>query len=257
MAATRALRLAPLDPWGRRSELSGRSLAGQQSSPKEPFEMLRLRTVGLCGLAVLVLSATAAATASAALPEFVGPMPVSFTAKSGVTTLETVKKATITCTSDTASGEVTGPKTGSITITLSGCEFSTVSVPCNTPGVAPGTIVTGPLVMTLGYINEPKHEAGVDLSTATGGPLIEAVCAGLKVTVVGSVIGKIIPVNRVVVPPGHFILKFSQAAGKQKPTHFEAGPIDVLTTSFGGPFAESGLSSTDSISFPTPYKVAA
>jgi len=219
--------------------------------------MLRLRTLGLSGLAVLALSATATATASAALPEFVGPIPVPFTAKSGVTTLETVKKATITCTSDKATGEVTGPKTGLITITLSGCEFVTIGLPCNTPGVPPGEVITATLIMTLGYISEPKHEAGVDLSTATGGPLIEATCGPLRVTVTGSVIGKITPVKKVIAPPGHFTLKFSQAAGKQKPTHFEGGPIDVLSTSFGGPFAESGLSSTDSISFPVPYMVAA
>ena len=219
--------------------------------------MLRLRTLGLCGLAVLALSATATATASAALPEFVGPIPVPFTAKSGVTTLETVKKATIRCTSDTAAGEVTGPKAGSIRITLSGCEFVTIGVLCNTPGVPPGEMITAPLMMTLGYISGPKHEAGVDLSTATGGPLIEATCAGLRVTVTGSVIGKITPVNKVVAPPARFTLRFSQAAGKQKPTHFEGAPIDILGTSFGGPFAESGLSSTDSISFPIPYMVAA
>ena len=219
--------------------------------------MLRLRTLGLCGLAVLALSATATATASAALPEFVGPIPVPCTAKSGVTTLETVKKATIRCTSDTAAGEVTGPKAGSIRITLSGCEFVTIGLLCNTAGVPPGEIVTAPLIMALGYISGPKHEAGVDLSTATGGPLIEATCAGLRVTVTGSVIGKITPVNKVVAPPARFTLRFSQAAGKQKPTHFEGAPIDVLGTSFGGPFAESGLSSTDSISFPIPYMVAA
>jgi hypothetical protein len=208
-------------------------------------------------LTVVALSATATATASAALPEFVGPIPVPFTAKSGVTTLETVKKAQIRCASDTAAGEVTGPKTGSTTITLSGCEFVTIGFPCNTPGLPPGEIVTTTLIMTLGYINEPKHEAGVDLATATGGPLIEATCGPLRMIVDGSVIGKITPVNKVIAPPGHFTLRFSQALGKQKPTHFEGGPIDVLSTSFGGPFAESGLSSSDSISFPAPYMVAA
>lgn len=219
--------------------------------------MLRLRTIGISALAVLALAATATGTASAALPEFVGPIPVPFTAKSGVTTLETVKKATITCTSDTAAGEVTGSKTGSVKITLSGCEFVTIGLPCNTPGVPPGEIITNQLMMTLGYISAPKHEAGVDLSTATGGPLIEAVCGPLRVIVAGSAIGRIIPVNKVIAPPGHFTLRFTQALGKQKPTHFEAGPIDVLSTSFGGPFAESGLASSDSIAFPVPYMIAA
>jgi hypothetical protein len=207
---------------------------------------------------MLAVGATATASASAALPEFVGPFPVAFTAKSGVTKLETVKGAVITCLTDKGAGEVTGPKTGSVTITLTGCEFVTLGLPCNTVGVPPGEIVTVPLVMTLGYINTEKKEAGVDLSTATGGPLMEFVCGPLPAVVVGSVIGKITPVNKLVKPPAKFTLKFTQAAGKQKPTHFEGGPIDVLTTSFGGgPFSESGLASTDTLAFPVPMMIAA
>ena len=219
--------------------------------------MRRVRTIGLCCAALVALSATMTASAAAAPPEFTGPFPTPFTSKSGVTVLETVKKATIRCTADTGSGEVTGPKAGAITITFTGCEFVTLGVTCNTVGVPPGTIVTVPLLMTLGYINGPKKEVGVDLSTATGGPLMEFTCAGLRVTVAGSVIGKITPVNKVVNPPGHFSLRFTQAGGKQKPTNFEAEPTDVLFTSFGGPPQESGLSSPEVVSFPVPMMIAA
>jgi hypothetical protein len=219
--------------------------------------MRRARTIGLCCAALVALSAGMTASAAAAPPEFTGPFPTPFTSKSGVTVLETVKKATITCTADTGSGEVTGPKTGTMTITFTGCEFVTLGVMCNTVGVPPGTIVTAPLLTALGYINGPKKEVGVDLSTATGGPLMEFTCAGLRVTVAGSVIGKITPVNKVVAPPGHFSLRFTQAAGKQKPTKFEAQPTDVLFTSFGGPSQESGLSSPDVVSFPGPMTIVA
>jgi hypothetical protein len=206
---------------------------------------------------MLAVSAGVAGSASAALPEFVGPFPTPFTSKSGKTTLETVKKATITCTADKGSGEVTGPKTGTIKITFSGCEFVTIGVPCNTVGVPPGEIVTAPLIMALGYINGPKKEVGTDLSTATGGPLMEFSCGGLRVLVDGSVIGKITPVNKVVTPPNHFALRFTQAGGKQKPPKFEGGPTDVLSTSFGGPFAESGLSSPEEVAFPVAIMIAA
>ena len=56
--------------------------------------MHRLRTTGLALMAVIALSALAAASASAALPEFVptaGKFPVKFTDTSGAGTLETVK----------------------------------------------------------------------------------------------------------------------------------------------------------------------
>jgi hypothetical protein len=223
---------------------------------KESVDMTRMRRLGLCCIAVLALCATVTASASAALPEFL-PSPMPFTAKSGATTLETVSKAKITCISDTATGEVTGPKTGTVTIKLSGCELVTLGLACNTVGAPPGEITTVSLLMTLGYINGPKKEVGLDLSTATGGPLLEFVCGPLKVIVEGSAIGKVTPVNKLIKPPGHFTLKFAQSTGKQKPTHFESGPIDVLSTSFGGPFLESGLASTDTLAFPAPLMIAA
>jgi hypothetical protein len=209
-------------------------------------------------MVIVALTATVTASASAALPEFVGPFPAPFTAKSGLAKLETVKGAVISCTADKGAGEVTGPKTGTVVITFSGCEFVALGLPCNTVGAPPGEIATTTLVVTLGYINAPKKEAGIDLSTATGGPLMEFVCGPLPAKVVGSVIGKVTPVNKPIKPPGHFTLKFTQAGGVQKPTHFEAGPIDVLSTSFGGgPLAESGLASTDTLAFPVPMLVTA
>ena len=63
--------------------------------------MTRIRTAALLAIDVLAISAYAAASASAALPEFSGPLPAPFGAKSGLTTLETVKGAKITCTADT------------------------------------------------------------------------------------------------------------------------------------------------------------
>jgi hypothetical protein len=228
-----------------------------KNTTKEPSEMTRIRTVGLVALALLAIGACSAASASAALPEF-APFPAPFTAKSGATTLETVKGAQITCVADSGGGEVTGPKTGSIKLVFTGCELVTLALPCNTPGVPPGEIITPSLLMTLDYISiEPKKEVGIDLSTATGGPLMEFMCGALKVTVAGSVIGKITPINKVVKPPAHFVLKFAQAAGKQKPMKFAGGPIDVPMTSFGGPFVESGLASSETLAFPIAMVIAA
>jgi hypothetical protein len=232
-------------------------LLGQGEHMIVGWDMKRTRRVCSCCMAVLALGAGVAASASAAPPEFTPPFPNPFTSKSGVTTLETVKKATIMCAADKGVGEVTGPKTGSLTITFSGCQFVTLGVMCNTVGVPPGEIVTASLLMTLGYINGPKKEVGIDLSTALGGPVMEFTCAGLRVIVDGSVIGKITPVNKLVKPPSHFALRFTQVAGKQKPTKFEAGPPDFLSTSFGGPFAESGLSSPEELSFASPVMIIA
>jgi len=218
--------------------------------------MTSMRTLGLSMITTIAVCAGVAASASAALPEFV-PSPAPFTVKSGATTMETTSKAKIVCAADTGVGEVMGPKTGTAQLVLTGCEFVTLSLPCMSVGRPPGEVVTASLLMTLGYINTPKKEVGIDLSTATGGPLMEFVCGALRVLVSGSVIGKITPVNKLVAPPGHFILKFTQAAGKQKPPKFELGPIDVPSMSFGGPFIESGLTSTETVAFPIGMMIAA
>jgi hypothetical protein len=117
--------------------------------------------------------------------------------------------------------------------------------------------VTKTLVGTLGYINREKREVGIDFAR-DGGPIAEFICGNLVVVVEGSVIGKISPVNKLLKPPSHFVLQFVQKGGKQRVTKLEGGPPDVLQTSLnGGPFEQSGLSSTDLIMFVAPVEIKA
>jgi hypothetical protein len=209
--------------------------------------MKRTTIVGLCLVTVFSVSGFTAASASA-LPEFSGPFSKPFTSTSGASLLETVAKAKLVCKTDTNAGEVTGPVTGTIKITFSGCSLK--KVPCNTVGFPAGVITTAPLAFIVGYINEAKKEVGMDLSSPTGKPLMEFVCgAGTRGLVIGSVIGRITPINVKVKPGKVFTLHFTQAKGVQKPVKLEGGPVDVLETSFGGPFVESGLMSTDKVKF--------
>ncbi len=218
---------------------------------------MRSRIAGLCLVATFLTLIISVSAASAALPEFLGPFPNKFTSRSGKTTLETVTGLKVTCKKDVAQGEVTGPKTDNVTITLIGCVLN--GIVCNTPGVAAGDIVTSPLISTLGYINKAKKEVGDSLENPAGAPFAQFICgSGLTVTVTGSVIGRIKPVNRLIPPPKHFKITFKQAAGKQKPIKLEAGPIDVLGVSVnGGPSEEAGLSSTETLTFAAPTEVKA
>jgi hypothetical protein len=218
--------------------------------------MKRVNIGGLCVVAVFAMSAVLAASASAALPEFSPPFPKPFTSTSKTTLLQTVGGAKLTCAADTNVGEITAPQSGFVKITFTGCKLK--KIPCNTPGVAPGEIITGMLSMKIGYINKAKKEVGVDLEEPTGAPFITFVCgAAMRAVVIGSVIGRITPVNKVVVPPATFKLKFAQTAGVQKIAKLEGGPIDVLETSLGGPFEGSGLASTDLLLFGEPVKLMA
>jgi hypothetical protein len=216
----------------------------------------RRRRIGLCVAAAAVSCAVAAGPASAALPEFIPGAGVPFTVKSGKTILETVGKQKLTCLADTGAGEIIGPKNVTVVFVFSGCEHKKVM--CNTPGVGPGEVVLQASGL-LGYLVNPGIKTvGIDLSNPTGAPLMQFSCgAALRGFVVGSVIGQLTPVNKLVKPPASFSLKFSEAGGKQKITKLFAEPVDVPMTSYGGPLEESGLASTESISFKIPVKVVA
>ena len=197
--------------------------------------MKRIRFFGLCVTAALALS-VGAAPASAALPEYRGPFPKPFSSKSGVVVVETASGLRATCTSGTNIGEVTGPKTATLTLRLTGCEA--YNFKCNSPGAAPGEIVSNQLSSTLGYINKRKKQVGADLQSASG-TTTEFECGPAHVVVTGSIIGRITPINKKVTA---FILEFTQAHGKQKPSKFEGGPTDVPMGSVnGGTPEEAGV----------------
>ena len=225
--------------------------------------MKRIRLVGLSLVAIFAASAATAASASA-LPEWSGPFPKPLTSSSGVSKLETKAGMLVECVADTNEGEVTGPNSAVVRIRFTGCELvlATGKIPCTTPGAPPEEIVTFPLVGTLGYITHTptKTMVGLDLASPAAGLIARFVCGETIAEVVGSVIGKITPINKLVkpAPAGHFTLKFKAKKGKQKPTKFESEPEDTLSASFGGgPLEPAGLTSTDIVGFFEPVKIAA
>jgi len=215
--------------------------------------MKRMSIAALCVASAYVAST---ATASAVLPEFTGPFPKTFTAASKGSRLETVSGIQTKCASDTALGEITGAQNGAITITFSGCKLKKVS--CNTPGATPGTIATNSLSMKMYYVNKAKKTVGIDLEEPSGAPFLEYGCGSATfVRVVGSVIGRIKPVNKLVTPSETFVLRFVENLGIQKIANLEGGPVDVLESSFGGPFEGTGLESTDFLLFGEPVTLIA
>src|ERR1700730_16726897 len=210
--------------------------------------MTRLQAGALCLMTTLAISAAVASSASA-LPEWSGPFPKPFLSKSGPTLLETTGKTQLKCTGDTNKGEITAPNSGVVVISFTGCKIK--AFPCNSPGAAAaGEIVTFPLITTLGYITRAPKVVGLDLSTQAGAIVAGFQCANILAKVIGSVIGRIAPVNKIVKPGAHFALKFTQKKGMQNPISFAGSPPDILEPSLkGGPFEPSGLASADALSF--------
>lgn len=217
-----------------------------------------MRIVRTTAAGVLVAAVMGAAASPAlALPEFSGPFPKTFTATSGGALFETVTAVKVTCKTDVAAGEVTGPQSGTIQITFKGCKSG--KTPCNTPGAAPGIIASGILGVRFGYLNKLKKLVGADIFEPAGGPMFYYGCSSaMFAKVIGSVIGQIGPVNKVVTPPSEvFKLRFQQTLGVQKYGNLEGGPTDILETSYGGPFEVTGLANTEAVLFGEPVVLSA
>lgn len=167
-----------------------------------------------------------------------------FTVAAGATTLETKSGATLACAKGTGSGEYAGAKASTLTLKLTGCKFGAGKLKCTSAGAAAGEIVTGPLSGKLGFIEDRSVEntlelsVGVDISAPAA--LFTAECGGQKLSVTGSAIGVLTPLQQM---SKSFTLQFSRAGGAQQPESFEEEPADTLSLSLGGGTPEAaGLS---------------
>jgi hypothetical protein len=215
-------------------------------------------------MVVFAIGAVAASAASAALPEFVSPAaaPIRFESILKTTKLETVGPSVhVVCKRGSNEGEVTGPKTLTMTVVLMGCTNSSTGDTCNSPEAIPGEIVVPSLTGTLGYIRKSTAVKGTEVGLALSSsavPLATFACGGeLEPHIVeGSVIGKLTPINNVVTPPERYKLTFTEKAGKQKPRKFEGGPEDILFISISSTLlVESGLSASDELIFSAPLEI--
>jgi hypothetical protein len=176
----------------------------------------------------------------------VGPGPSRKFAGTGeITTLETVGKTKVTCSSSSSQGEYTGAKTEKVSFTLSGCASAALQSSCQSSSASGGEIRTTPLVGELGFIkdNEPLTPAvGIDFKPESGAYVTKFQCGGLEETVAGSVIGSVTPIDKMTALS---TLKFKAAKGLQVPQQFEELPKDTLTTTLvsgsGTSVEQSGL----------------
>lgn len=158
--------------------------------------MKSLKTLVLAGLTVLVVSAVASATASAAKPEFLGTLPTNFTtAGLGVATLSIPGSGqpNIECTASKGSGQVANAKSGTWKELFEGCH------PAGLPTVKCTGLLTGE---TGGDIKaEGTFTIGFELGTLnpvavlTVSPEVHFECLTTLVNVKGCFEGKVSPAN--------------------------------------------------------------
>lgn len=179
------------------------------------------------------------------------PLNRRFSSKAGKTTLQGVAGAQVKCAGSAGTGEYTGAKTLTTSLTLTGCARTSTKQPCQSGGAASGEITSGALSGTLGFIQdqanatEIKASVGVDLSN--GSSLLQAECGGVSepLVVTGSVIGKLSKIDSM---SSSNSLKLTSTGGKQAPEQFEEGPTDTLVATFGSGAEQAGLAATEKIS---------
>jgi len=195
--------------------------------------------------------------ATAAPPEFTPPFPNPFTSTSKAMTLQTVGGFKVKCKADTDKGEVTGPVTALVRITFTGCTSGAAR--CQGPNGLPGEITTEQLLGTLGYVTRQPKVVGLDLSNPTGGPMVVFFCGeDVRVSVFGSLIGRLTPLNKTLAPGELMHLAFAQKEGHQAIRMLLGGPVDVpMTSVLGGPLQESGVASSDLLKFAAPIRIIA
>jgi alpha-tubulin suppressor-like RCC1 family protein len=170
-----------------------------------------------------------------------GPPKPGFSAKTTSPRLETVAKHLVQCAAGKFSGQWSGLRSASITLTFTGC--STVLqeklVKCETSPIEAGVIKTEPLEAQLGYISTegtiPKIGLDLALPKNPSNALVRFTCGAPpelttpeEWTVEGSAIGAITPVDAM-----QTIFKplYLAKAGKQVPEHFEGLANDTLLAS--------------------------
>jgi hypothetical protein len=221
--------------------------------------------MGLALVAVFLLGAVGAASASAALPEFKAPggFPVQFSATGGAGKLETVAGRTVTCPKSKATGEVvSATEAKKIVVEFEGCNAIVIGITFNC-----GTITSNTLKASPHYLTNPNSsaEVGLDFLPVSGTELAKFTCMSIfgneTLAVKGSVVGKITPINKATKSA---TLTFAQTNGKQKYEGYFVGATftkDILETTGSvlqafGP-EQSALEGTGTITFSKDIEIAA
>jgi hypothetical protein len=229
--------------------------------------MSRTRIAGICIVAALALSALAAGSVSAALPELgrcvnVGsagaytgsnciktspthtgkwewqPGPGAtpqFHAQAATVLLATVGKAKIICSFGEVAGEWTGAKTATASLDLVGCENGVNFKSCQSSTQA-GEIKTEPLEGELGVITGgEKPTVGLDLKAKSPQPsIVSFTCGGPPAEPMG--VAELYAIEGSVIARILTINRmltatnvlYKEIAGKQVPELFEGGAKDTL-----------------------------
>jgi hypothetical protein len=153
---------------------------------------------------------------------------------------ETVGHTKINCTLGFLTGEYTNGKDVKISkVTLQGCVDVNTNAACSSSPIEKGVIESSQqLAGEIGFLPNPKNESnpyvGLELRAEPESvPMLSFTCgeslSSILVAVEGSVIGRILKVNKMLAEDG---LVYQQKEGHQKYEAFKGGVNDTLTFTF-------------------------
>jgi hypothetical protein len=218
-------------------------------------------------VAVFALSATAAATASAALPEFSGatfPVNYAMTISHEVRFSSKEEFVHITCERGGAEGQITGAKTLTAKFRFNGCKATGVggAVTCTTKGAASGEIRSETVQGAPVYTSKASKEVGIDFNIYEPKKLLLPTFADFSCgeSAVQSRNGMIVPVTSLNKLATSYALNFKvDASGVQTPAQYENEAGEKIRNALGitwpggatffegGMTAETTLTTTKSI----------
>jgi hypothetical protein len=163
---------------------------------------------GLSLAAVFVALGVAAASASAAGPEFqvenkktktFEPLKkkVAFTQSGTGTTLRSGSEVELVCASSSGKGKLTGPKTLTVKMTYAGCETAD-GTSCQAGKKLPGKSKPGQITIQGRLVDALKGSVlapAIELGPASGTSILEYTCGSKQVVVSGHVLGAIGPLE--------------------------------------------------------------
>jgi hypothetical protein len=164
-------------------------------------------------------------TATPGLPEF-GHTNLKYTLAGGFATFENNQRESLSCSASTGEGEITGAKTATGKLKLTGCAIN--GTRCQTQGAMAGEIVTGTLPVELVYISKERHEAGLvfNFQSSTFASWSCGITNGFGMRL--SVIALVTPVNSNVATHTVTLAKTANI-GEQNPTKYENGEGQLIT----------------------------
>jgi hypothetical protein len=171
-----------------------------------------------------------------------------FSLTNGTATFKTVvAKTTISCAENVVAGEYTGIDSATLKFTYSGCKvLGPFGGVCTGAKAEAGEFSTEPLAADFGTIDSSVSPVslGWAVHPAKGETFAAFECGGTAVTITGSVIAPVTPINKMT---ASFKLAFSAPGGVQKPTSFQGGEEQVLTLHTVNATEVVGLTMADSI----------